>query len=208
MTDKSSKIALAIIVLTIMMISLLSFIPFLLITILYVGQLKHNYLTATARRINDISMIRPALKKCILWSALWSGIGLAIIKLKAQVLYSVPIWLFWFWFNTIMARWLAVVYFGVVVDKENNTLYFRQDQLSYDFLDYVTLKFFRDLEIPVSVKISDIEKVSKQYGDYTYIIGKFGSHRIMFSNKMKRDECIHVIKSAGNSQMLFEFDLG
>ncbi len=185
----------------------ISFIPFLLITLLYTSHLKHQYLSKTSRRVNDISLVKPALMKCFIWSGIWSSIFLTLLYFSAPTFVLVISGLSIFWFNTIMSRWLAIVYFGAVVDPSKDKVYFRQDQMSYDFMDYVSLKFFRDLEKLDSVKISEIEKISKQYGDFTYIIGDFGSRRLMFDNKMKRDELIHILRKNGTSSMLFDFDI-
>lgn len=45
------------------------------------------------------------------------------------------------------------------------------------------------------VEIDKIERITRQAGKRLFMIGKFGSHRITFTDKGKRNECIYWLTS-------------
>ena len=187
--------------------AVISFIPMLIISVVFFAHLSKKYLTPTARRINDISLLLPAMSKCLIWNLLWMCIIVGLFAFNVNIILIYIMIMFTAWFNVIMAKWTTIVYFGCIVDPYNNKLYFRQDQSNYGILDYLTFKFFRDLDKIDSVNLSTIGKISRQHWDKLYIAGEFGSRNIRFSNKQKRDECIHAIQSSVHSvNIMFEME--
>jgi len=191
--------------------SVLICLPFLPVAISYYYWLRRTYLLPGAVRVNNIENLKESAAKAIRWSGFIFIVAVCIAmiingttgltplkninKNSNEILLITAAMLIWY--NIIVARWLSIVYFGVIVDGARDRLYFRQDQQSYDILDYVTLKFFRDLEKIDSVKISEIGRMSRQYGDNLYIAGEFGSRKVWFTTKQKRDECIYAIEHSG-----------
>ena len=56
---------------------------------------------------------------------------------------------------------------------------------------------------PVAVQTTGttaVEKITRQAGTQLFLHGSFGSRRIGFSSKLKRDECIHLLTASGRSQ--------
>lgn len=49
------------------------------------------------------------------------------------------------------------------------------------------------------VRLSEIGRITRKAGADLYIHGSFGSRRITFTNKQKRDECIYAITSSGRT---------
>lgn len=106
-------------------------------------------------------------------------------------------WLVGLWLIVTAAFWIAAVYFGTIVDPTKDRVVFQVDQESYDLMDYLKLQFIRDLPEFDTVPISAIKRITRQYGTNLYIMGDFGSRRISFVHKQKRDECIYAITSSG-----------
>ena len=52
-----------------------------------------------------------------------------------------------------------------------------------------------------SVSLADVQKITRQAGKKLFLHGDFGSRRISFTDKLKRDECIHLITANGNSRV-------
>jgi hypothetical protein len=94
----------------------------------------------------------------------------------------------------IFAKHIAVLYFGVVIDYENDILVFPYDMQSYGITDYLKLRFIIDYTKIDSVKISQITKLTRGYGNELYVHGSFGSRAIIMSSKQKRDECLTMIQ--------------
>ncbi len=196
-TEKSSvhSVEIAWVILT--WVFSIAFIPFFLITWLYFYQLKRRYdVGNTGVRINDIFRVPEAYRKCYITSGSFALIIAACIYFQLGWI-AVAAAIFLFTYATIvMARWLSVVYLGVVVNDKQNKVVFRQDMQSYNFWDYIFLRFFRNLPDPMVVKISDIDKLSRQYGTHLFLSGKFGSRRLLFSTKQKRDETVYNIQNS------------
>lgn len=186
--------------------AIVMFIPMLIVGSIFYGHLATTYLTPTARRINDIYLLWPAVKKCFWWNAVWFVVIIVALSnnIDKWALYAMMAGLVWF--NIVMVRWATITYFGCIVDPKTDRIYFRQDQSNYGIVDYITFKWFRDLDKIDSVAISEIGRVSRQHWETLYIAGDFGSRTIWFSNKQKRDECLYAIQNSGRAKMMHEFE--
>ena len=124
---------------------------------------------------------------------------LSLMRILEIIIYEIPFLLLWILLNIILFKWLAVAHFGVIVDPGNDRIVFRYDQESYDLIDYIKLRFISDLPRLDEVRLSEIGRITRKRGDDLFLLGVFGSRRITFSNKQKRDECIFAIQNSGRT---------
>jgi hypothetical protein len=201
-------------------LTLAQFILFGLFTYSYHRDLMNRYYRTggdglSIRRINDIhAVLKPLgaimfgptviLLICVYLIAQADGIS---SKLFVLLLES-PFLLLWLWLSVICFKWLAVAHFGVIVDPENDRIVFRFDQESYDLVDYLKLKFIRDLPRIDEVRLSDIGRITRKIGFDLYLSGSFGSRRITFTNKQKRDECNYAIQNSGRTSAKVPVEFG
>jgi putative exporter of polyketide antibiotics len=103
----------------------------------------------------------------------------------------------------LLAKALAYILVGVVIDHDTGTVHFPANLENLDILDYIKIlpvvKAMIQLE---SIPISQIKKITRQAGVKLFLIGDFGSRRIQFSDKAMRDECIYWIQSYKNGEGL------
>jgi hypothetical protein len=92
------------------------------------------------------------------------------------------------------ARHLAVLYFGIVADKDKDILVFPHDMQSYLLSDYFSFRFLKDYCNVDTIELSSITKMTRGHGTELYVHGPFGSRRIIMSTKQKRDECLAMIQ--------------
>jgi hypothetical protein len=59
-----------------------------------------------------------------------------------------------------------------------------------------------------SVPLDAIDRITRQAGKRVFIHGEFGSRHISFTNKLKRDECIHLLtaRSKGRLKVMAELE--
>ena len=171
----------------------------------------------SAQRINDFAAVRKPFTAILFGSTpvllLYWMLATWVTKESAAIatlilLLASPLLLLWLWLSVIFFRWLAVAHFGVVVDPENDRIVFQFDQESYDLMDYLKLKFIRDLPRMDEVRLSDIGRITRKFGWDLYILGSFGSRRITFTNKQKRDECIYAIQKSGRTSAKVPIEFG
>jgi len=209
--DKEDEGGLLLGLLILMFLALMQFILFGLMTISYHRYLVRRYFSmgsegSSVRRINDIkAVLKPfaaimfgptlVLFLCILPILLMDPIQPSVVVFI--LLVESPFIILWFWLSIIMFKWLAVAHFGVIVDSEKDRIVFKFDQESYDVMDYIKLRFIRDLPKMDEVRLSEIGRITRKHGADLYIHGSFGSRRITFTNKQKRDECIFAIQESG-----------
>lgn len=202
----------AAVVFVLLFLTFVQFMLFLLMTINYHRYLMNRYYRngdgkSSIRRINDISAVFKPLVAILFGPSLI----LLICIIPFLMLERMPNWveavlilllespfiLIWLWLSVTFFKWLAVAHFGVIVDPDRDRIVFRIDQESYDVVDYLKLKFIRDLPKIDEIRLSDIGRITRKHGADLYIHGSFGSRRITFTNKQKRDECIYAITSSG-----------
>ena len=172
----------------------------------YCGGVNGN---TAVRRINDVAAIFKPISViffgptiismfCILpFMAIISDPKL--MEILEIIIYEIPFLLLWVWLSVILFKWLAVAHFGVIVDPTNDRIIFRYDQESYDLMDYIKLRFITDLPRLDEVHLSEIGRITRKRGDDLFLLGVFGSRRITFTNKQKRDECIFAIQNSGRT---------
>ena len=188
----------------IVVVGVLLFIPFLVVSYVSFSKLKEEYLEdGTAQRVMDIRRLLPTLiaggavcaigaiiVACSMGDMNQNGFSFlsALVATFAALLAVVA--------GYYLARHLAVMYLGVVADKSKDTLIFPFDMQSYTIADYLGLRFLYDFCRVDSVPLGSIEKMTRgRRGKDLYIHGAFGSRGITMSNKQKRDECLAMIQS-------------
>lgn len=201
----------AIFLLALLCLAVVQFIFFGLITISYHRYLKSRYFIATEgtsiRRINDFNAIYKPLYAIVFAPILFVFFlilpmmmsNVELYGVKSILFIDIPMLFLWLWLSVILFRWLALAHFGVIVDPEEDRIVFHFDQESYNFTDYLKLKFIRDLPKVDIVCLSEIGQITRKRGDDLYLLGSFGSRRITFTNKQKRDECIYAIQHSGRT---------
>jgi hypothetical protein len=190
-----------------------------ILVIPYYIWLKSTYVSPSARRINDFGSFSSSALIAVLvlgFPTLLAGIVASNVSTAADAhslgllhfSFAMVAFVLYAWVLIFVSEWLAAVHLGTIVDSDKNRIIFRVDQESYDLVDYVTLRFVRDLPKLDEIPISAIDRITRQSGLHLYLLGDFGSRRISFSNKQKRDECIYAITSSGltKAKVFHEFE--
>lgn len=99
-------------------------------------------------------------------------------------------------------RLLASRAHGVVISKEYDIVIFPQSWSNFGLFDWLTLRPLWSFAGVGYVKLSDVENFSREKGRFLYIHGKFGSRKLQFSNKQRRDEAISAVESMTSSRSL------
>jgi len=193
-----------------LLLGLIFFIPFLVVSARRYKLLKANHLPLEgAQRIFESSSIFLPLS----WGVVACGfLGfLFVLGFEAEspilmaflLLLSTP----FFVLSYYLALWLGATYFGVVVNKKAGDVTFPIDMANYTLGDWLRLKFIFELGEVDSVPVSAIKRITRQTRDRLYLHGDFGSRGIKFPSKQKRDECLVAIEEAlGSRKMMIEFE--
>jgi hypothetical protein len=178
-------------------VALIIFTPFLFFSFLRFSLLKDQYLKSIyATRVVDIAGMKSTLMACAGY-ILFSGIGLGMVLDKSKVLGFMLIIII-VGIGILLGMRLAVVYLGAVIDDNKDMIVFPPDFQSFTITDYFSSKIIESFYSTDNVSLSDIFKMTRQAGKYLYIHGDFGSRKLAFSSKQKRDECIATIQSTEN----------
>lgn len=147
-----------------------------------------------ARRIDDLMAQTPILV-CATLGILFvvSGVySLAIWTFKGHAGYApvvaVAAYVGWLVMKRLLNAQSACL-LGVVVDYQAGTLTFPT------FHPALT-----------SVALAQVAQMSREDGNKLHIAGDFGSYSLRFSDKRRRDECIYLLKSRTDAQMLAELE--
>ncbi|WP_087744119.1 MULTISPECIES: hypothetical protein [unclassified Acidovorax] len=180
----------------------------LVFSLYYFSRLKKQYLTGPhARRIFDIGAQGTSL--------LVSGVLGYLYYMIAVVLWHyVPLTLvLTLPLGLVLLIWMgkaqAYAFLGVIVDYDKGVVFFRPNEESLDIGDMLLvvplLRQFTSLD---SVPLSAIDRITRQAGKRVFIHGEFGSRHISFTNKLKRDECIHLLtaRSKGRLKVMAELE--
>ena len=93
----------------------------------------------------------------------------------------------------------AYAFMGVVVDYPQGRVMFPPTPESLDLFDYIkVMPVMRHYASMDSVALAEVQRITRQAGKSLFLHGDFGSKRITFTNKLKRDECIHLITANGS----------
>lgn len=94
-----------------------------------------------------------------------------------------------------MAERVAVRYAGVIFDDNQKVMLIPADLENSSFGDNIRLQFIKRMGDYDKITINDIANVTREKGVNFFIHGNFGSRKINFSNKQKRDECLVALQS-------------
>ena len=180
-------------------------IPFILAAIAFslyhYAKLKAKYLTGPhTRRVFDMGTNWEAMLRSSVMAFAYAALAwLLYQRAPWTMVLSVPLGL-------VVLNWVGKVqaqaFLGVVVDYQQGLIYFPPNSESLDISDYLTvLPVVRQFTTLDSVPLADVQRITRQAGKKVFLHGDFGSRRISFTNKLKRDECIHLITADGNSRV-------
>jgi len=190
----------------IILVGVVLFLPFLIISYISYRRLRQQYLMDS-----NVQRVVDTPRATALFVAVSGGIvGLIYIsfifidiKIAQFSVVTIFIWAFTLALCFIMAKHLAVVYLSIVADPDHDRLIFPHDMQSYTIHDYLTLRFIHDYCNVDTIQLSSISKMTRGYGKELYLHGDFGSRKIALSSKQKRDECLAMIQShTGRSGLL------
>ena len=180
-------------------------IPFIAVGIVFAlyhyAKLKKQYLTGShVRRVFDLGSNWTAM---MFSSILAFGYFAATYSLYRyapwSVIFTVPLGL-------VVLNWVgklqAYAFLGVVVDYQQGAVFFPPNSENLAIMDtLLVVPGIRQLTTMDSVSLADVQKITRQAGKKLFLHGDFGSRRISFTDKLKRDECIHLITANGNSRV-------
>ena len=173
----------------------------LVFSLYYFSRLKKQYLTGPhARRIFDIGAQGTSLLVSGVLGYLYYMIAVVLWHYAPLTLVlTVPLGL-------VLLIWMgkaqAYAFLGVIVDYDKGVVFFRPNEESLDIGDMLLvvplLRQFTSLD---SVPLSAIDRITRQAGKRVFIHGEFGSRHISFTNKLKRDECIHLLTARSKGRL-------
>jgi hypothetical protein len=155
--------------------------------------LRKRYLRGQTERVFDP---RGAFRRLLSFSGL---AGLALVGAFALCLaWPAAVWIVapaviavFYWIGMCQ----ALIYLGFVVDLSRRKLVFAPNlqncQLSEYFLVYPIIVRLASAD---EIDLDSVEELTRQARRYVLIHGQFGSRRVGFSDKLKRDECVHLIR--------------
>ncbi|UNP89267.1 hypothetical protein MNZ22_01975 [Aeromonas encheleia] len=189
------------------LIGSLLFIPFLLFTYLHYQKLKkHFQAIPNTQRVLDASLLSSTMVASGI--ALIAGVyGMLFVNDVIEKNMSPDIAPFIAWpFNLLfgivlfyilmkLAERIAVRYFGILFNDNDNTMLIPADIANASFGENLRLQFLRRLGDQEAIDIKNITNVTREKGVNFYIHGNFGSRLINYTNKQKRDECLSALKA-------------
>ncbi|MEA9423396.1 hypothetical protein ACV1C5_17955 [Aeromonas caviae] len=193
------------------------FLPFMLFSYLHYSSIKKHHIKGSCtQRVYDVGL----LWRSIIFSSGIITTGLivmfyinshllsAIPPEYAKVLFGVDILVVIASLYPIkkMAERVAVRYFGVIFDDNDKKMVIPADLENSSFGENLRLNFIRKMGDYEEIYIKDISSVTREKGVNFYIHGHFGSRKINFSNKQKRDECLSALQA--RTSVRFGRDLG
>lgn len=159
---------------------------------------KRRYMTGPhVRRVFDMGTNwRAMLETGSLAALLVVLAGVAYANWPYSLILTLPMGLYLLnWIGKVQAN----AFLGVLVDSQKGEIIFMRTSDTLDITDYLmVLPALRNYGAMDRVVLADIQWLTRQAGKSVFLHGDFGSRRITFSNKLKRDECIHLITNAGN----------
>jgi hypothetical protein len=175
-------------------------VTLLAFSLYHYGKLKKQYIVnSQVKRVIDPGKFMESVAV--------SALAVAVIAVPLIWAYqhapilTLPLGLAFLWCANWIGKMQARVFLGVVVDPERRVVAFEPDTTSFEIVDYLKITpYLRSLTAMEQVRLDDIEKITRQAGKHLYMHGDFGSRRISFSNKQKRDECIHFLTSTQGSR--------
>ena len=187
-------------------IAFIAFLPFLFFSVLKYRKLKKKYTAIpNVQRVYDTGVIyktiAAALAILALSAVIFLGINSVIVKNMPPEFSSVSGKFFIIVFPIVMlwpmkkmAERVAVEYFGVIFNDNDRSLLLPYDIQNMSFGDQLRLRFISRLGDQERIEINKITNLTREKGINFYIHGDFGSRKINFTNKQKRDECIAALQ--------------
>ncbi|OLY66395.1 hypothetical protein BWD41_25945 [Citrobacter braakii] len=183
------------------------FLPFLIFGIFFYRKLKRKYSAIpNIQRVYDIGVLFKTLGTSIVVIVVSAVLVLQFCGLLAKnlspetsrniagvilVLYPIVM----IWPMKKMAERIAIEYFGIIFNDNDRTMILPADIGNMGLGDRLRLKFLSRMGEQDSIEIRKISNITREKGVNFYIHGDFGSRRINFSNKQKRDECISALQA-------------
>lgn len=194
-------------VILLFVVAFIVFLPFLIFGMFFYRKLKRKYSAIpNTQRVYDIGVLFKTLGAfiaVIVFSALLV-LQLSVLPVKLVspetshyitivmlVLYPVVM----IWPMKKMAERVAIEYFGIIFNDNDRTIILPADIGNMGFGDRLRLKFLSRMGEQDCIDIRKISNITREKGVNFYIHGDFGSRRVNFSNKQKRDECISALQA-------------
>lgn len=161
-------------------------------------KLRKRYLTGPqVRQVFDIGSGWAAVLSSGITAVLFAMVAAgAYTQWPWTVVITVPLGLYWlYWVGKVQ----AYAFMGVIVDYPQGRVMFPPTPDSLDLFDYIkVMPLMRHYASMDSVPLAEVQRITRQAGKSLFLHGDFGSKRITFTNKLKRDECIHLITANGS----------
>jgi hypothetical protein len=173
----------------------------LIFSVFHYFRLRQKYLTnENAHQIFDFKAMLPQLATigALLLMTVW--MLLALLAHNAILFWlALPLCVY---AANLAVKAQAYMLLGVVIDYNTGIVHFPPNLERLGLFDYLkvipVLKVWTALD---SVEIDKIERITRQAGKSLFMIGTFGSRRITFTDKGKRDECIYWLTSFEGSHI-------
>jgi hypothetical protein len=182
-------------------------IAFSVFSLYYYLKLKKKYASEeSTKRISDYGKFLEA--------AMYSGVAGAAIVSLIWAVHKEPVFLvislaIGLWIATWIGKIHARVFLGVVVNYEVGQITFEYDQSQLGVIDYIKIiPYLKSISALEQINLGEIQRITREAGKHLYIHGQFGSRRISFTNKQKRDECINFIQAYPGSIATMPFEFG
>lgn len=193
--------------LLLLLAGLLVFLPFLVFSFLRYRKLKRTYdAIPNIQRVYDVGVLYKTIGAAVVM-VIFAGIvclGLSGVfhknaspefaRLASQALLLV-IPLAMIWPMKKMAERVATEYFGVIFNDNDRSIVLPVDIQNMGLGEILRLRFLSRLGDQERIGIQQITNITREKGVNFYIHGDFGSRKIHFSNKQKRDECIAALQA-------------
>lgn len=189
-----------------LVVALFVFLPFLIFGIFFYRKLKRKYSAIpNTQRVYDIGVLFKTLGASIAIIVASAVLALQLSTLPTKFVspetsqYIIRIMLVLYpavmvWPMKKMAERIAIEYFGIIFNDNDRTMILPADLGNMGLGDWLRLKFLSRMGEQDSIDIRKISNITREKGVNFYIHGDFGSRRINFSNKQKRDECISALQ--------------
>lgn len=193
--------------LLLLLAGLLVFLPFLVFSFLRYRKLKKTYnAIPNIQRVYDVGVLYKTIGAAVIL-VVFAGvfcIGLSSVfhkngspefaRIASQsLLIFFPLVLFWPMKK--MAERVATEYFGVIFNDNDRTIILPVDIRNMALGEILRLRFISRLGDQERINIAHITNITREKGINFYIHGDFGSRKINFTNKQKRDECISALQA-------------
>ncbi len=188
---------------------LLYCIPAILATLVFslyhFSKLKQQYLTGpNVRRVFDIGAQGAALVASGFFGFFCYVVGVLLYdKAPSSIFLTIPLGL-------VLLNWAgkvqAYAFLGVIVDYDKGLVFFPPNSENLDIVDsLMVLPKLGQMTSMDAVPLASIERITRQAGKRVLLHGDFGSRHITFTDKLKRDECLHLLmKGSGRRGALLQ----